>query len=133
MKYVYVATFVPFEDGTGYECRVPDIPHCVTSGTDMADALNMIQDAACAMLTVYEDDGMPIPPARSVYKVTAPEGGFCSLIALDTDAWRRATDTHAVKKTVSVPAWMAYQAERQGISLSQTLQETLRVRLSYNR
>ena len=129
MKYVYVATFLPFEDGSGFECRVPDIPHCVTSGKDIGDAIAMAQDAAAAMLVVYEDDRMEIPSARPLGAIEAPEGGFCSLVVVDTDAWRRATDTRAVKKTVSVPAWMADQAERNGISLSQALQETLRARL----
>ncbi len=129
MRYVYTATFVPFEDGTGYECRVPDIPHCVTSGKDIPDAIAMIQDAATAMLLVYEDDHIPVPAPRKPGEIAAPEGGFCSLIMLDTDAFRRMNDSRAVKKTVSVPAWMADQAERHGISLSQALQETLRMRL----
>lgn len=129
MKYVYTATFAPFEDGSGFECRVPDIPHCVTSGRDVADAMAMIQDAASAMLLVYEDDHMDIPQARMPGDVPVPERGFTSLVVIDTDAYRRSIDTRAVKKTVSVPAWMADQAERNGISLSQALQETLRARL----
>ena len=128
MKYAFTATFTPFEDGTGYECRIPDIPHCVTSGRDIVDAMAMIQDAASAMLLVYEDDQMDIPVARKPDEVTAPEGGFTSLVIIDTDAYRRANETRAVKKTVSIPAWMADQAERQGVSLSQVLQETLRAR-----
>lgn len=129
MKYVFTATFTPIEGGEGYECRIPDIPHCVTTGRDIADAMAMIQDAASEMLLVYEDDHTPVPQAGKPGDVPVPDGGFTSLVMIDTDAFRRATDTRAVKKTVSVPAWMADQAERQGISLSQALQETLRARL----
>lgn len=129
MKYIYVATFAPFADGSGYECRVPDIPHCVTSGSDIADAMAMIQDCASVMLTVCEDDGIPIPAPRQPGEISAPEGGFCSVLAIDTDRYRMMNDTHTVKKSVSIPAWMDIMAQRRGISLSQALQETLRIRL----
>ena len=42
-------------------------------------------------------------------------GDICTLVAVDTDRYRRETDTRAVRKNVSLPAWMAYQAEQRGI------------------
>ena len=54
------------------------------------------------------------------------EGEFPSVVVADTDEYRRKNDARAVKKTVSIPAWMADRAERAGVSLSQTLQDALR-------
>ena len=49
-----------------------------------------------------------------------------SLIQIDTIRYRAETDTHAVRKSVSLPAWMANLASRYGMNLSQILQDSLR-------
>lgn len=95
MKYIYTAIFVPNEGGTKYYCRVPDLPGCITTGSSIDDAIEMITDAAC------------------------------SIIRIDTLAYRAATDTRAVRKNVSLPAWMAALAEKRGVNCSQVLQDGL--------
>ena len=132
MKYLYTAIFTPMEDGSGFFCCVPDIPHCVTSGKDLADALAMIVDAANLMLVTYEDERLPIPAATDPRKLPLPENGVSSLIALDTDRYRILSDTRTVRKNVSLPAWMSILAEREGLSCSQVLQDALRQRLGVN-
>ena len=126
MQYLYTAVFTPFEDGTGYEARIPDIPHCVTSGRDLPDALGMIADAASLMLVDMEDAKAAIPEATQPQRFQAPEGGVTSLVCLDTDRYRMLNDTRAVRKNVSIPAWMATMAERRGVNCSQVLQDALR-------
>ena len=126
MQYLFTAVFTPFEDGTGYEARIPDIPHCVTSGRDLPDALDMIADAASLMLIDMEDDGKPVPQPTAPQEIHAPEGGVTSLVRLDTDRYRMMNDTRAVRKNVSLPAWMATMAERRGVNCSQVLQDALR-------
>ena len=130
MKYYYMAVLTPRENGEGYDCAVPDLPHCVTSGDDLPEALSMIQDAAALMLVGYEDLGGSIPPAADPLSFQKPEGAFVTLLTLDTDAYRRQNDTAPVRKSVSIPAWMDRLARQQGISCSQVLQEALRQRLS---
>ena len=46
MKLVYEAIFTPFEKGEGYTVEVPDLPGCVTEGDNLAEAIEMGQDAA---------------------------------------------------------------------------------------
>ena len=130
MKYYYTAVLTPREDGTGYDCSVPDIPHCVTGGTDLSDAVTMITDAATLMLTAYEDDGRAIPPATNPVDFPHEPGAITTLVALDTDAYRMRMDTAPVRKSVSIPAWMDKMARKRGISCSQVLQEALRQRLT---
>ena len=98
MKYVYTALLIPRESG-GYECRVPDIPHCVTSGRDLADALAMIEDAATLMLIVYEDENIPIPPATAPGAIACDDGVISTLLLLDTSAYRLKYEYNAVKKS----------------------------------
>ena len=50
-----------------------------------------------------------------------------SYISVDVDKYRR--NNKAVKKTLSLPAWLAEEAERNNLSLSKVLQEGLKAQL----
>ena len=117
MKYIYTATFVPNEDGTKYYCRVPDLPGCITTGSSIDDA--------SGWLVVAEDEGNEIPAPTPQHKLDIPANATCSIIRIDTFAYRAATDTRAVRKNVSLPAWMATLAEKRGVNCSQVLQDGL--------
>ncbi|MBO5072408.1 MAG: type II toxin-antitoxin system HicB family antitoxin [Eubacterium sp.] len=132
MKYIYTATFVPNEDGTKYYCRVPDLPGCITTGNNIDDAIEMITDAASGWLVVAEDEGNEIPDATPQHELNIPENATCSIIRIDTFAYRAATDTKAVRKNVSLPAWMATLAETRGVNCSQVLQDGLMQLLNAN-
>ncbi len=125
MKYIYTAIFVPNENGTKYYCRVPDLPGCITTGSSIDDAIEMITDAASGWLVVAEDEGNEIPAPTPQHKLDIPENAACSMIRIDTFAYRAATDTRAVRKNVSLPAWMAALAEKRGVNCSQVLQDGL--------
>lgn len=126
MKYIYSAVFTPNADQTKYYARVPDLPGCVTTGASLQDAIAQITDAASGWLVVAEDEGLPITPATPQEKLSREEGAVLSVIQVDTIAYRSQTDTRAVRKNVSLPAWMADLADKRGINCSQVLQEGLR-------
>lgn len=128
MKYIYTALISQDAEGV-YVARVPDIPGCVTTGSSLADAIDQITDAAVACLVVAEDEGLEIASARSQEDLPREAGDVCTLIRLDTLAYRAATDTKAVRKNVSLPAWMANLADKRGLNCSQLLQEALLLRL----
>ncbi len=130
MKYIYTAVFMPSEDGTEYYARVPDLPGCVTTGDTLEDAIAQITDAASGWLVVAEDEGLAIPAATPQEPLSYAPGSVLSLVQIDTLAYRAMTDTRAVRKNVSLAAWMAELAEKRGINCSQVLQEGLRARLS---
>ena len=79
MKYIYTATFVPNEDETKYYCRVPDLPGCITTGSSIDDAIEMITDAASGWLVVAEDEGNEIPVPTPQHKLDIPENAICSI------------------------------------------------------
>ena len=128
MKYIYTAVFTPTEDGTEYYACVPDLPGCVTTGDTLEDAIAEITDAASGWLVVAEDEGNPIPSPTPQDALEHGSGCVLSLIQVDTIAYRSLTDTRAVRKNVSLPAWMADLAEKRGINCSQVLQEGLTAR-----
>lgn len=130
MKAIYAALLEPL-NGEGYAIRVPDVSGCVTTGKDLVEAMDNIQDALCGCLCVLEDEGQLIPPP------TAPEAvgdgkQTVVLVQVDTDKYRRETDTRAIRKNVSLPAWLAYLADKKGINCSQALQRELKRQLHVN-
>lgn len=125
MKYIYTAIFTPSEDGKKYYARVPDLPGCITTGKDLSDAIEQITDAANGWLVVAEDMGDPINPPTPQDEIEINDDTLVSLIQLDTIEYRARTDTRAVRKNVSLPAWLAAMADRRKINCSQVLQEGL--------
>jgi antitoxin HicB len=55
--------------------------------------------------------------------------GFVNYVSVDIDKYRR--NTKAVKKTLSMPAWLAEEAEEKHINLSKFLQDGLKEKFGY--
>ena len=128
MKYAYTAVFTPEEKGL-YSVDFPDIPGCFTCGDDIADALHMAQDVLSLTLCDLEDDKKSIPPASKQRDIQVTGEQFTSVIAADTEAYRRFCEEKAVKKTLTLPGWLNERAERAGINFSGILQEALKKHL----
>ena len=125
MKYVYPAILYPDNDKIGV--TVPDLPGCHTYGDDVPDALFMAKDAIEMWLWHAENSAIPIPPASKT--LSFKPGETLTLIAADTDEYRQANDTRAVKKTLSIPSWLNQQAEKANAPFSQILQQGLKAYL----
>jgi predicted RNase H-like HicB family nuclease len=122
MKYVYPAILYPDDGKIGV--TVPDLPGCHTYGDDKADALFMAKDAVEMWLWHAENTSCPIPPASENRPIKP--GETLTLIAADTDEYRQANETKAIKKTLSIPSWLNYRAEKANAPFSQILQQGLK-------
>ena len=129
MKYAYPAIFTPAENGE-FDVQVPNLPGCGTCGKNLADAIFMAEDAVSMWLWDAENNGEDIPAPGDLPQVEQPQ--FISVVAADTDEYRRKYDSRAVKKTLSIPNWLNTQAEKAGINFSPVLQEALKERLQIN-
>ena len=123
MKRVYAALLERKESG-GYFIRVPDVSGCVTSGKTIEDALDNIRDALAGCLCVLEDVGKPLPEPSEPAAV-ADDRATVVLVDVDLLEYRKETDTKAVRKNVSMPAWLSYMADKRGVNCSQVLQNAL--------
>jgi predicted RNase H-like HicB family nuclease len=126
MKYVYPAIFTPNDDET-YTVTFPDLPGCITEGQSLPDAIDMAEDAAATWLWVAENEQSKIPMASPLPEVTRPE--VASYIKANTDVFRRQMDSRAVKKTLTIPAWLNTKAEQAHLNFSGVLQDALKERL----
>ena len=130
MKLVYPIILYPMEEHEGgYTVEVPDLPGCVTEGHDLADALDMARDAASGWILDEMEDGRAVPHASNITDVKPDEpDGIVSLISLDMDAYAEKYGSKAVRKNVTIPAWLDTFGERNNINYSQVLREGLESR-----
>ncbi len=129
MKYVYPAIFTAEENGY-YSVRFDDIEGCFTSGLGIEESITMAEDALCFMLYTMERDGEEIPKATDIKEVAVEENEFVSLIRCDTVEYRKFFNNKAVKKTLSIPAWLNEMAEKKDINFSAVLQNALKQQLN---
>lgn len=127
-KYIYPAVFTP-EEGK-FSINFPDIDGCYTCGDDLADGMEMAQDALALMLTHFEDEKREIPAASSINSVTINNDEFATYISCDTTVYRRLMNSTSVKKTLSIPSWLNDSAVAAGINFSQVLQDALKQQLN---
>lgn len=124
-KYVFPAILTPEENGA-YSVRFPDISGCYTSGENLADALFMAEDALALMLYDLEEEKKTIPVPSEEKSIQLNDGEFSTLVACDTLKYQRMHNKKAVKRTISLPAWLNDAAMERGLNFSQVLQDSLR-------
>lgn len=127
MKTVYPVLFTKTESNILVE--VPDL-EILTEGKDMNDAIDMARDAIELMCVSMEDDGKEIPEPSDLLDTensTFSDDGMTivSFVDIDSDEYRRKIDTKVVRKNVSLPSWLNYEADKAGINVSRVLQDAL--------
>ena len=127
-KYVYPAIFTP--EPEGYSINFPDLESCYTSAPTLEEGMEMAADVLCLTLYGLEEKGKPIPAASDVRAVKTEGEEFVSLVRCDTIEYRRFYDNKAVKKTLTIPAWLNTMAERNGVNFSMVLQTALKHELN---
>ncbi|MDD2212499.1 MAG: type II toxin-antitoxin system HicB family antitoxin [Clostridia bacterium] len=126
MKLVYPACFYPCEE-SGYTVTFPDLPGCITEGDTLAEAVDMAIDAASGWLLDEVENNKALPKPSDIKSIVANEyeNGFVSLISVDLDEYAKKIGNKAVKKTLTIPAWLNTIAEKENVNYSQLLQRAL--------
>ena len=121
---VYPAIIHNDEDGLWIE--FPDLPGCYTQGDELEELMTNAEEVLGAFIAVKMESGESIPEASRIEDITEGEG-VKTYVSTDINKYHR--DTRAVKKMISIPAWLMKEAEKQKLSLSKVLQEALKERL----
>lgn len=126
MKLIYPACFYPCEEG-GYTVIFPDLPGCITEADTLADAVDMAIDAASGWLLDTVENNESIPQSSDIKSIIPDEyeNGFVSLISVDLDEYSKKVGNKAIKKTLTIPAWLNSIAEKENLNFSQVLQNAL--------
>lgn len=112
------------KEDDGFWIQFPDLPGCYSDGDTLEELLENAEEALGSFLAVKMEYGEAIPEASDINAIpTETKEDFKTYISVDVSKYHK--DTKAVKKMLSIPAWLAKEAEDRHYSLSKVLQEAL--------
>ena len=112
------------EEGS-YWVEFPDLEGCNTMGDTLEETMANAQEALGLYLATLEETGQLLPHPSDIASIDTDE--VTSYIYTDLNKYRRSTKS--VKKTLSLPEWLAIEAEKRNLSLSKVLQDGLKEKL----
>lgn len=124
-KVTYLAVFEPSPDG--YGVYFPDLPGCISFGSNFEKALAEAENALGLHLYGMEKDGeeIPAPSEKPAIDEDTAEGYFVSPVTVFPDLVKNELDNRRVKTNVTLPAWLKDEAEREGVNYSRILEAAL--------
>lgn len=120
MLFTYPAIY--HSEGSTYWVEFPDLEGCQTFGDTLNETAENASEALSGYLLTLLEENAPIPSPSDIRSLQIPEDGFTSLVSCDIDQYK---DTKAVKKTLTIPAWLNDRANAMGINFSKVLQDAL--------
>lgn len=114
-------------DGKYYNVDFIDLKGCSTFGNSIQEAYFMAQDA----MGLYLDNFANFPiPTLEFSDIALKENQFISFVSIDMEEYRKKFNNKSIKKTLTIPEWLNYLAEKNNINFSQVLQEALKEKLN---
>ena len=107
---------------------VPDF-NINTQGKDFFDAIEMARDAIGLMGIDMEDDNEKIPDPSELSEIVKNNDDVVTLVDVDFDEYRRMNNMRTVRRNVTLPMWLDYEAEKSKINVSAVLQRALKAEL----
>ena len=124
-NYSFIAFFEYCEDGINIS--FPDLPGCFSyaPANDTEEGIRNAREALGLHLFGMEKDGEEIPEATFLFRLNPDENRIPVLIDVFMPVIRASVKTSFVKKTVSLPAWLAAAADQRHVNCSKVFQEAL--------
>ena len=127
MKNSYPIVLTP--DKVGYGVFIPDF-NINTEGDTLTEAIEMARDAIGLMGIDMEDDKKELPAPSEMNSVTKEtESDIVTLVDVDFAEYRRQNDMRTVRRNVTLPSWLDFEAEKSGVNVSAILQRALKQEL----
>ena len=125
-NYAFIAILEYEKDGISVS--FPDLPGCFTCADagDTEAALKNAKEAMGLHLFGMEKDNDPIPKATPITKISLKKNQIPVLVDVFMPAIRASAKTAFVKKTLSLPAWLAAMADEKKVNCSKLFQEALK-------
>lgn len=128
MLFVYPAVF--HKEENAYWVEFPDLEGCQTYGGTLNETMAFAQEALAGYLLALLEESRELVPPSDLSSVSHDGDSFVTLVTCDVNQYR---DTRAIKKTLTIPAWLNERAVSMGINFSQVLQEALMTKIQSNR
>lgn len=124
-RYSYVALFNYDDDGISIE--FPDLPGCYPCADkdDTDGALKNAKEALGLHIWGMEQDGEVLPVPSKINELSLKKNQLPVLVDVFMPPVRERINSKFVKKTLSLPAWLASRADEDGVNCSRIFQNAL--------
>lgn len=123
MKNTYPVIFT--KSGEDFIAYIPDFD-MYTQGSTLTEAIEMARDELGILGIDCLDDNEEIPTPSDFREIQALHpNDIVTLVDIDFDEYRKANDTKSVRRNVSIPAWLDYEATKSKINVSAVLKDAL--------
>lgn len=118
-----MAVFHYADDGVSIE--FPDLPGCLPCAETTEEAYENAKEALGLHLWGMEQDHEEIPEPTPANRIKTEPGDAMALVDVFMPPIRERINQRFVKKTLSLPAWLAAMGEQDGVNFSKLLQGAL--------
>lgn len=122
-RYSFIAIFNVADDGISIE--FPDLPGCLPCADNMEEAFKNAREALGLHLWGMEQDNEAIPEPTSITNIHCNSNEVPAVIDVFMPPFRDKLNNRFVKKTLSLPAWLADMADKDGVNCSKIFQNAL--------
>ncbi len=123
-RYAFIALFDYEKDGISIE--FPDLPSCLPCADTTEEALHNAKEALGLHLYGMEQDNEKIPVPSELKDIRLEKNQVPALIEVFMPPVRARIKDAFVKKTLSLPAWLAAMADENGVNCSKIFQDALK-------
>ena len=125
-EYAFIAIFEYAEDGINIS--FPDLPGCFSCAELNAtnEAISNAKEALGLHLFGMEQDSEEIPEPTALNEIKLKKNCVPILIDVFMPSVRMSVKTSFVKKTLSLPAWLAALADEKKVNCSKIFQDALK-------
>lgn len=127
-KLFYPALFT--QEDIGYSITFPDLEGCFTEADTLQEGYQMAVDAIGLYLEDFDLSKDNLPVASNPKDIQYSSDEFIVIIEFDYIEYQKRHNKKAVKKTLTIPAWLNTMAEQQHINFSKVLQIALKQQLN---
>ena len=121
MHLIYPAVF--HEEDGAYWVEFPDLEGCQSFGDSLEETVINAKEALEGYAVTLLEQGRLLNEPSDITTIQCDEDAFTTLI--ECDITNKFATARAVKKTLTIPAWLNDMAVEQNVNFSQTLQNAL--------
>lgn len=134
MTIMYPACF--YKEKNRYSVVFPDLNYLATDGKTLDQAMNHAIDCLAGYIYLGKKEANKIPKASDISKIDANKVAkdlgvtnykecFVNYVSVDVESYAKEHFEKAVKKTLTIPAWLNQLAIENNINFSKVLQDAL--------
>lgn len=122
-RYSFIAIFNMADNGISIE--FPDLPGCSPCADTLEQAVENAREALGLHLWGMEQDNEDIPNPTPIQNIKLSENEMLAVIDVFMPIFRDKLNNRFVKKTLSLPTWLADLADKDGVNCSKVFQKAL--------